>query len=77
MIKAMTKKHNPNFVPKWQPPVVKDFTEDLDEKERKSLERYEERRRKRILSSEDGSIAEEKMEEQRAEEIIEVLFFFH
>jgi len=40
VIKAMTKKHNPNLVPKWQPPVEKDWKENLSPHHKASLRRY-------------------------------------
>nr|XP_026694661.1 muscle M-line assembly protein unc-89 isoform X3 [Ciona intestinalis] len=51
VIKAMTKKHNPNYVPKWKPPVEKKWEDTLDENKKESLKKYEERRRQRIESS--------------------------
>ncbi|XP_039258670.2 uncharacterized protein LOC120335256 isoform X2 [Styela clava] len=51
LIKSMTRKHNPHLIPKWQPPVEKDPTEDLDERQKSSLKKYEERRRSRTDSS--------------------------
>nr|CAB3220787.1 A-kinase anchor protein 2 [Phallusia mammillata] len=53
VIKAMTRKHNPNIVPKWKPPPEKDFKDNLDEHQKESLRKYEERRRNRIESEGD------------------------